>query len=302
MGVTNRLLFDPTDADSIAASSTVGAHILSGADGSQIGHETLNSLDWLRVAGPIIDSAGNEVGVTGGALDVNLASGSLSTAYAYAEDSAFTEADEGVHNLTVRQDTLATSTSADGDYASMKSDSLGRIYMTDDLVLSELQGGIDVTVQNTEIAVTQGTDSPWAVEATDLDIRDLDSASDSVAAWLSDGSGNAIGSTAGALDVNIASGDVDDDLADTAIENTATAVSTSAVNVVSSALANRKWLYLANEGNKSLYFGKTGVTTANGFPLHPGMQLETRIGASVTPQIIGGSGASAEDLRVMELS
>lgn len=302
MGVTNRLIFDPTDANSIAASSTIGSHILSGTDGSQIGHETLNSLDWLRVAGVLVDSAGNEVGVTSGALDVNLASGSLSTAYAYAEDSAFTEADEGVHNLTVRQDTLATSTSADGDYASMKSDSLGRIYMTDDQVLSELQGGIDVTIQNTEIAVTQGTDSPWAVEATDLDIRDLDSASDSVAAWLSDGSGNAIGSTAGALDVNIASGDVDDDLADTAIENTATAVSTTAVNVVSSALSGRKWMYLANEGNKTLYFGKTGVTTANGFPMHAGMQMEVRIGPSVAPQIIGGAGASSEDLRVMELS
>lgn len=301
MGVTNRLIFDPTDANSVAASSTIGAHILSGTDGSQIGHETLNSVDWLRVAGALVDSAGNEVAVTGNALDVNIASGSLSTAYSYAEDSAFTEADEGVHNLTVRQDTLATSTSADGDYASMKSDSLGRIYMTDDQVLAELQGGIDVTVQNANIEVTQGT-SPWVVSATDLDIRDLDSAQDSVAAWLSDGSGNAIGSTAGALDVNIASGDVDDDLADTAIENTATAVSTTAVNVVSSALSGRKWMYLANEGNKTLYFGKNGVTTANGFPMHAGMQMEVRIGPSVAPQIIGGTGASSEDLRVMELS
>lgn len=127
-----------------------------------------------------------------------------------------------------------------------------------------------------------------------------------VASALHDGSGNAISSTGGALDVNIASSSLtvnaDDSLANTAIENTATLVSATAVKVVSSALANRKWLYLANEGNKTLFFGKTGVTTANGFPLYPGMQQEYRIGAAVAPQIIGDAGATYEDLRVMELS
>lgn len=173
MGVTNRLLYNPTDADTRAASSTIGSHFLTGLDGTPIGHETLNSLDWFRVTGPIIDSAGNEVAVTSNALDVNIASGTI---------------------------------------------------------------------------------------------------------------------------------DVDDGLADTAIENTTTAVSTAAVNIVTSALALRKYVALANEGNKDLYFGKTGVTTANGFPLYPGMQQVWRIGPSVTAQMIGGTGASSEDLRVMELS
>lgn len=47
------------------------------------------------------------------------------------------------------------------------------------------------------------------VDAVNLDIRDLTSVSDSVASWLSDGSGNAISSSAGALDINIASSDID---------------------------------------------------------------------------------------------
>ena len=107
----------------------------------------------------------------------------------------------------------------------------------------------------------------------------------------------------GALQVTMEDLNVDvNDVANVAIENTATAVSATAVNVVSSALANRSWLYLANEGNKSLYVGKTGVTAVNGFPLHPGQQLETRIGAAVAVQAIGEATATAEDLRVMELS
>jgi len=173
MGVSTRLAFDPTDADSIAASHSVGAFVRAGTDGDLIGSETLNSLEWLRTTGPIIDSAGNEVSVTGNALDVNIVT---------------------------------------------------------------------------------------------------------------------------------APGDGSDDLANTAIENTATAVSLVAVDVVGTALTGRKWLYIANEGNKSLYFGKTGVTTANGWPMHRGERLEARVGASITPQLIGGTGASSEDARVMEFS
>jgi hypothetical protein len=60
---------------------------------------------------------------------------------------------------------------------------------------STLNGGkqsLDVNVSNTSLAVT----------ATNLDIRDLTAASDSVQAWAFDGTGNAIGSTTGALNVH----------------------------------------------------------------------------------------------------
>ena len=175
MSVTNRLVYNPTDAATRAASSTLGAHVLAGSDGTPIDKESKNSLEWLCVSSALSDGSGTPITSTGGALDINIAS----------------------------------------------------------------------------------------------------------------------------ADVSI---DVDDDLANVAIENTTTAVSATAVNVVTAALAARKFLGVANEGNKSLYFGKTGVTAVNGFPLHPGMQQVWRIGDSVTPQIIGGSGAAAEDLRVIELS
>lgn len=269
MSVANRLFYDPTDANTIAASSTIGAYTL-GADGTPISQ-------------------------TGGALDVNVASGSFSSNSDYAEDSAHTTGDEGKHLLAVRQDTLASSTNADNDYGSVKANAKGEIYMKDTDVLAALAAGVDISDGGGSITV----------DAAQLDIDDLNATDDAVAAWAHDGTGTAITSTGGALDVNIASGatiDLDDSLADTAIENTATAVSLVAVNVVSSALPNRKWLYLANNDNKELFFGKTGVTVANGFPMGAQEKFEFRIGPSVTPQIIGGPGSSNQDLRVMELS
>ena len=263
MGVTNRLLFDPSNT---GASSSIGAYVLAGTDGDQIGSETLNSLEWLRVTGPIIDSSGNEVGVTSNALDVNVASGSISADM------------DGVYNG-------ATNTDPDNiglivhDRAASPADSDQSFRTT---------GGA-ASADNVTAANVHGLDVNSFLMGYDGTTWDRLTASN----------------TAGALDVHLAGGTLttsDAALADTAIENTATAVSTSAVNVVSSALANRKYLFLANEGNKSLYFGKSGVTTANGWPLHKGMALEARIGPSVTAQIIGDTGASSEDLRVMELS
>lgn len=46
----------------------------------------------------------------------------------FAEDSANASGDNGVHILSVRQDTIASSTSADGDYQDVKSDTLGALY------------------------------------------------------------------------------------------------------------------------------------------------------------------------------
>lgn len=46
----------------------------------------------------------------------------------FAEDSANTSGDNGIHLLSVRQDTLASSTSTDGDYQDVKSDSIGAVY------------------------------------------------------------------------------------------------------------------------------------------------------------------------------
>lgn len=46
----------------------------------------------------------------------------------FAEDSANASGDNGMHLLSVRQDTLASSTTTDGDYQDVKSDSIGAVY------------------------------------------------------------------------------------------------------------------------------------------------------------------------------
>ena len=103
----------------------------------------------------------------------------------------------------------ATSAGTIGD-----SDSVGAFVRSSDgtLITHTTNGakeGLDVNIINDNLEVTQGT-SPWVVSATDLDIRDLSAAQDSVESWLHDGAGTALTSTLvgsdQALDVNVVSG------------------------------------------------------------------------------------------------
>jgi len=273
MGLTNRLVFDPTDANTIAASSTIGGYVL-GKDGDVVTSTLLGGKESLDV---------NVAGLSATDIDIR--------DLTHVSDSV--KLGDGT--------TLYTGTTNGADHG------LDVNIINDNIEVT--QGTSPWTVDGTvgisgDVNVTQGTD-PWVVSATDLDIRDLSHLAGKDSVQIGDGTTLFSGTTVGAdhgLDVNIIGGDIDDDLADTAIENTATPVSTTAINVVASALADRKWLYLYNNGNKVLYFGKSGVTVANGFPMYRDTSMELRVGPSVAPQIIGGTGASGEDLRVMELS
>lgn len=238
MSVTNRLVFDPTDANTIAASSSIGAFVRS-SDGTLIG----NVSDALKVS-----FTNSSLAVTATNLDIR-------------DLSSTTDSVSAVQSGTWDIGTVSTITNV--------------VHIDDN------SGSI--TVDGTVAATQSGT---WSTR-------------------LQDGSGNAIGSHTGALDVYLAGGSLtvnDAALADTAIANEAVAVSTSAVAVTASALTGRKYLFLANEGPKKGYFGKTGVTTANGFPLHAGMQAELRVGAAVGVFYIGGAGSANEDFRTMQLS
>lgn len=54
----------------------------------------------------------------------------------FAEDAAHTSGDKGAHILAVRQDTLASLASDDGDYASLKVDAQGRLYTKADVTFT----------------------------------------------------------------------------------------------------------------------------------------------------------------------
>lgn len=181
----DNLIFDTTDADSIAASDKVLSGIIS-TDGSTLITDTLeggkqgldtyiinSSINTVDGANKAEDSA-HSSGDTGNFIlaVANHTEGALhSTDGDYAalqvdssgrlrvisdldytdganknEDDAHVSGDEGKHVLAVRQDTLAASTSADGDYASFKVDSVGSLYVkaTDtDSLLTTIDGVLD---------------------------------------------------------------------------------------------------------------------------------------------------------------
>lgn len=192
---------------------------------------------------------------------------------------------------------------------------------TDGTAIGHTGDALHVDLQNASIVVT----------ATDLDIRDLNFSTDSVTSRMQDGTGNALTSTAGALDVNIASG-ADFDIRDLshlqdsikigdgveflaintdgsintkqaapANPQTSTAsVGTSAVELASSPLADRTRILVQNKGSKDLYVGEANtVTTANGICIPRGASMELPYGAGANIWAI--SSAAAQDVRVMEL-
>lgn len=69
----------------------------------------------------------------------------LLTSSEYAEDSAAVGGEIGNYVLSVRQDQLAESTSADGDFASFKVDAPGRLYVND---------AANIGLANTQVSVT----------------------------------------------------------------------------------------------------------------------------------------------------
>jgi len=191
-----QLSFDPTDADSIAASHSVGAYVRAGTDGDLIGSETLGGEEWLRTTGPIVSSGGTEVTLTGTALDVNIASGSITVTEedVYAEDSAHVSGDKGTFTMAIRVDDLTAVPAGvlagtEGDYQGFIADASGALYVAGtDFDIRDLdanQDNVAISDGTNTLAVTAGGAINAIVTATDLDIRDIDAGQDNIA--ISDG-------------------------------------------------------------------------------------------------------------------
>ena len=236
----HKLVFDATDADTIAASHSVGAY-LRASDGTLLTHT---------------DVGGKK------ALDVRVA--------------------EGI-NVEVDLD------AADDSVASWTHDGTGNAIGSTGGALHISDAGGSLTV-----------------DATDLDIRDLSHTQDS--ARIGDGTDlvtvTNVASDYG-LDVNIINTELP--ISDTALANTAIAtaantldVANTAEDLVASPLANRKYLFAYNNGNKEAYLGPTGVSAATGFPIPPGSLLELRAGPSIDIEWV--SADTNQEMRTMELS
>ncbi len=343
----DQIIFDTTDADTIADSDKILSGIIS-TDGSTLITDTLEGgkqgLD-VFVINPNLDvnlqaGDGTDITQTGGALDVNLASGSITINEEdiFEEDSAHTSGDKGSHVLAVRQDTLAASTDADGDYASFKVDGLGSLYVTDEAAqallttIDSVLDSIKVDTGNiaTDIAAieTELLDQGTTLDSIDTNITNLDStltglskAEDSVHVSGDQGimplavrndAGTPLAAdgdyipfsvtSTGALRVEDVGSGADSALADTAIANASNTLPTANVaeDLVASPLAGRKYLFAYNNDNRRMFIGASGVTSANGFPIAPRAYMELRAGASIDIEFV--SAKTGHDARTLELS
>lgn len=305
----NKLVFDATDADTIAASANVGAYLRS-ADGTLLTHTDVGGKKALDVR--VAEGINVEVDLSHVDDSVKIGDG---TDFLAINNDGSINAVVSATNLDIRDLAFATdkvdvsgsSVSISGTVAVTQSTSPWTVDGTVELGATSLAALESITVQNgagaSAVNIQDGGNS-ITVDAVNLDIRDLTAASDSVAAWLSDGSGNAISSTGGSLNVNMTNSlSVNDAaLANVAMKANAETVGTSAAAVIDGAdeLASRKYVMFYNNGNRMAYIGPSGVTTSSGFPIPPGSILEARIGDAVDIYMIAD--AAGQNIRAIQFS
>ena len=314
----HKLVFDTTDAASILASSNVGAY-LRASDGTLLTHTDVSgkkALD-VRIAEGINvevdldaaddsveswtnDGAGNAIGSTAGALHISDAGGSLTVD---AVQLDIDDLDQGTDSVAVGDGTNLISLTASGEVKIVDNGNsitvdavqldIDDLNATDDAVSSWLKDGTGNAISSTggSLHIADGGGS-LTVDATDLDIRDLTHASDSVK--IGDGTDFLAVNGDGSINVVSTQGSY------TALKNVAETVGITIGAVVDGAdeLAARKSLWLYNNGNKTTYFGQTGITVATGFPLPPGSMAQMLAGDAMDVFMIAdGAGMNVRTLQ-----
>lgn len=191
----------------------------------------------------------------------------------YAEDSPHTSGDVGLHMLSVRQDTLASSTSADGDYASLKVNALGELYTT-----ATISGDV------ADDAVDSGNPLKVGSRSTDAALTALSAAGDR-ADLISDLYRRIIVNPSAAI----------------AVQDSAAAVTDVAAQLMATPLAGRRKVIIQNVGNETVYLGDSGVADTTGIELKKRTNVELEIGEHVDIYAVCASGESSS-LRILEMA
>jgi len=271
-----RLVFDATDANTLAASDKVGA-VLQTEDGTLLS-------------------------ATGTSLDVNVSNASI----------AVTATDLDIRDLSSAQDSVEVLQANPDSLNANANIQINDVDVSNGNPVPVSDAGGSITIDATDLDIrdlNSETDSVTVV-ASQLDIDDLVYTSDSVSSYLFDSVGNGITSRAEdggqALDVHVTgSGPLtinDAALANTAIVATRNLldVANTAEDVVASPLIGRKYLFIMNNDNQTAYIGQTGVTATNGFPIAPQFMMTLRAGHSIDIEWV--SNKANHDLRTLELS
>lgn len=298
----DKLIFDPT---ALSDSDNIGSFLRAGTDGDLIsstnigGKEALDvnlvggadsgiyAEDSAHVSGDkgqfvlsvrhdantsLVDTDGDyaplQVDATGRLKVAAVVSVEPSDAE-YAEDSASTDGETLVAIAAVRQDTLASSVSTDGDHGWMKLNSRGALWsvpvgtVADDAVDSENP----VKVGSRALA------GPLSAVSSG-DRADL----------ISDLYRRAYVNTS----------------ANIAIKAEAASV-TDTESVIATALGGRRTIMVSNRGNKAIYIGATGLLPADGFVVSAGATVSIDLGQNVDLYAIADTGITVP-CRVLQLA
>lgn len=296
------LIFDVSDANTIADSDSVGA-FLRASDGTLLTHTDVGGKKALDVR--LAEGVNVEVDLSH--LDDSVALGDGTNLFT----STTVGADIGLDVNLINASIEVTATALDirpltnADVVTIED---GGGSITVDGTVAATQSGVwdigTLTSITNDVNIADGGNS-ITVDAIDFDIRDLTAASDSVQSNLFDGAGTALTSTLvgadQALDINVVQS-VDSSTANSAILSSANTldVASTAEKVVAANLASRKNLFVYNYSNRKAFVGHSGVTEANGFPISPGSYLEMKAGPSVDVYYVGPS--LGQEIRVLEQS
>lgn len=193
----------------------------------------------------------------------------LDVDFSYDEDSVHADGDKGAYVLSVRQDTLASSVSADGDYASFKINDRGGLWTVP-------VGTVADDAADDENPVKVGSRSVDGLLATVADGDRADLLSDSYRRIWVNKAGNV------------------------AISAAASTVGIAEVELAAVPTGGRISILVQNLGSKPIFLGPTGVTTASGIALAPRANVSLDLGEDVN--IFAISGTAGQDVRVMELA
>ncbi len=139
------------DSSVLAALTSTNASVISRLTNSSVA--TLQGTNPWIVAGSVFQyQAGTTITSISGTLTIGAITSGASIVGTYQEDNAHTSADRGLFTLGVRNDTVASFTSATLDYSPIATDSAGR-------TLTKPFSGNEASVWSTASAVSAGTAS-----------------------------------------------------------------------------------------------------------------------------------------------
>lgn len=294
----DKLIFDPADA---AETDNVGAY-LRASDGTLLTHTTVGGAQALDVSiksasGQYAEDAAHVSGDIGSFMlavrnDANAALTSADGDYSpvavdsagrlkviasltidaqKAEDSAHVSGDIGSFSLAVRQDALASSVSADGDYGAFKLDARGALW-------TAAIGTAADDAADSEAPVKIGSRSVSGAALTTVSANNdrADLISDKYRrVWINDS-------------------------ANVGLLSAAAGVADSAAALVATAMAGRRSVMVQNLGSKAIFVGDAAVTTATGIRVSAGATVDIDLGENVSLFAIAAV-AGPQDVRVLEV-